>query len=200
MREPSNHTIPHRSPSGLTKTAPSTTKEVSIRLLGTSSKIRGRDDTTIGTWNTRALKGAGKLQELTHEMDRYTWNILGLCEMRWLSRRGRRTGKISERLDKASTACGIETSAEKTKLMTNNTSGINKEIKVNGQKPETVTSFKYLGSFVSDWGSKNERLHDSTDDSSIDKVDTTLEQLEYFSQFQDTTDALPSHIYLPVCL
>ena len=156
MREPSNHTIPHRSPSGLTKTAPSTTKEVSIRLLGTSSEIRGRDDTTIGTWNTRALKGAGKLQELTHEMDRYTWNILGLCEMRWLSRRGRRTGKISERLDKASTACGIETSAEKTKLMTNNTSVTNTEIKVNRQKLETVTSFRYLGSVITNEGSKPE--------------------------------------------
>ena len=23
------------------------------------------------------------MQELTHEMDRYRWNILGLCEMRW---------------------------------------------------------------------------------------------------------------------
>ena len=32
--------------------------------------------------------------------------------------------------------------------MTNNTSGINIEIKVNGQKLETVTSFKYLGSVV----------------------------------------------------
>ena len=40
----------------------------------------------------------------------------------------------------------MEISAEKTKLMTNNTSGINTEIKVNGQKLETVTSFKYLGS------------------------------------------------------
>ena len=35
-----------------------------------------------------------------------------------------------ERLDKASTAYGMEISAEKTKLMTNNTSGINTEIKV----------------------------------------------------------------------
>ena len=35
---------------------------------------------------------------------------------------------------KASTAYGMEISAEKTKLMTNNTSGINTEIKVNGQK------------------------------------------------------------------
>ncbi|MEW8548423.1 MAG: endonuclease/exonuclease/phosphatase family protein [Candidatus Thiodiazotropha sp.] len=31
----------------------------------------------------RNLRPAGKLEELTHEMDRYHWNILGLCEMRW---------------------------------------------------------------------------------------------------------------------
>ena len=42
--------------------------------------------------------------------------------------------KLVLRLDKASTPYGIEISAEKTKLMTNNTSGINTEIKVNGQK------------------------------------------------------------------
>ena len=50
-------------------------------------------------------------------------------------------------------------SAEKTKLMTNNTSGINTEIKkINGQKPEIVTSFKYLGSVKTDEGSKPEIL------------------------------------------
>ena len=43
---------------------------------GASSKIRGRDNTGLGTWNTRTLRAAGKLQELTHEMDRYRWNIL----------------------------------------------------------------------------------------------------------------------------
>ena len=42
--------------------------------------------------------------------------------------------------------------------MTNNTSGINTEIKVNGQKLETVTSFKYLGSVITDEGSKHEIL------------------------------------------
>ena len=62
--------------------------------------------------------------------------------------------KLVERVDKASTAYGIEISAEKTKLTTNNTSGINTEIKVNGQKLEAVTSFKYLGSVISDEGSK----------------------------------------------
>ena len=41
---------------------------------------------------------------------------------------------LLERLDKASTAYGMEISAEKTKLMIKNTSGINTEIKVNGQK------------------------------------------------------------------
>ena len=35
-----------------------------------------------------------------------------------------------------------------------NTSGINTEIKVNRQKLETVTSFKYLGSVITDEGSK----------------------------------------------
>ena len=41
--------------------------------------------------------------------------------------------------------------------MTNNTSGINTEFKVNGQKLETVTSFKYLGSVITDEGSQ--RIH-----------------------------------------
>ena len=63
-----------------------------------------------------------------------------------------------ECLDKASTAYGMEISAQKTKLMTSNTSGINTEIKVNGQKLETVTSFKYLGSVITDKGSKPEIL------------------------------------------
>ena len=42
--------------------------------------------------------------------------------------------------------------------MTNNTSDINTEITVNGQKLETVTSFQYLGSVITDEGSKLEIL------------------------------------------
>ena len=52
----------------------------------------------------------------------------------------------------------MEISAEKTKVMTNNTSGINTEITVNGQRLETVTSFKYLGSVITDECSKPEIL------------------------------------------
>ena len=65
---------------------------------------------------------------------------------------------MSSRLDKASTAYSMEISAEKTKLMTNNTSGINTEIKVNGQKLETVRSFKHLDSVITDEDSKPEIL------------------------------------------
>ena len=50
--------------------------------------------------------------------------------------------KLVEHFYKTSTAYGMEISAEKTKLMTNNTSGINTEVKVSKQKLETVTSFK----------------------------------------------------------
>ena len=65
---------------------------------------------------------------------------------------------LVEHLNKASTAYGMEISAEKTKLMINNTSGMNTEVKVNGQKLETVTSFKYLSSVITDEGSKPEIL------------------------------------------
>ena len=94
----------------------------------------------------------------------------------------------------------MEISAEKTKLMTNNTSGINTQIKVNGQKFETVTSFKYLGSVITGEGSKPETL------SRIAQTTAALTRLKpvcrqkYFSQLQDMTDALPCHSHLPVCL
>ena len=57
---------------------------------------------------------------------------------------------LVERLDKASTAYGMEVSAEKTKLMSNNTSGINTEIKVKVIKDSHKLqvpglSYKWLG-------------------------------------------------------
>ena len=80
-----NHTIPDRSPPWSTRTASSAVHQDGgvKHATGASSKIRGRDNITIGTWNTRILRAAGKLQELKHKMGRYRWNILGLCGMRW---------------------------------------------------------------------------------------------------------------------
>ena len=63
---------------------------------------------------------------------------------------------LVERLDETSTTYGMQISAEKTKLMTNNTKGTSSNIRVNGEKLETVKSFKYLGAIVTDEGSMPE--------------------------------------------
>ena len=105
-----------------------------------------------------------------------------------------------ERFDKAPIAYSVEISAEKNKLMTNNTSGINTEIKENGQKLETVTSFKYLGSVITDEGSKPEML------SMIAQATASLTRLK--SVWNDRSISLSSKIrlmcslvrHLPVCL
>ena len=65
---------------------------------------------------------------------------------------------LVDRLDKTSAAFGMEISAEKTKLMTNNANGISIDIRINGEKLDEVDSFKYLGAVVTDQGSKPEVL------------------------------------------
>ena len=84
--------------------------------------------------------------------------------------------------------------------MTDNTSDINKEIKANGRKLETITSFKYLCSVVSDESSKLEILSRIAQTTVALKIETNFEHQEQFSQLQDTTDALPCHTHLSVCL
>lgn len=77
--------IPDRSQPGSIMTAPSVGHQDGgdKYATGATKKIRGRKTITIGTWNVRTLNADGKLEELTHEMSRYRWNIIGLCEMRW---------------------------------------------------------------------------------------------------------------------
>ena len=70
--------------------------------------------------------------------------------------------------------------------MTNNTSGISTEIRVNGQKLETVTSFKYLGSVLSKEGSKLEIL------SSIAQTTAALKRLK--AVWNDRSMSLSSKI------
>ena len=95
----------------------------------------------------------------------------------------------------------MEINADKTKLMTHNTSGINIEIRVKGQTLETSTSFKYLGSVVSDKGSKPEILP------RIAQTTAALTRLKPI--WNDRSISLSSkiplmsslcHIHLPVCL
>lgn len=79
--------IPDRSQPGLTMTASSATHQRAHDTFTTgkttTSKIRGRDNIAIGSWNIRTLRPVGKLKELTHEMERYNWHLLGLREHRW---------------------------------------------------------------------------------------------------------------------
>ena len=66
--------------------------------------------------------------------------------------------KLVNHLEEASTAYGMQISAGTTQLMTNNTNGISTDIAIDNKKLETVRTFKYLGSMVSDEGSKPEVL------------------------------------------
>ena len=66
--------------------------------------------------------------------------------------------KLVNYLDKASTTYGMEISAERTNLMTNDTRGISSDIAIGGQNLETFQSVKYLGAVMADEGSKQEIL------------------------------------------
>ena len=68
---------------------------------------------------------------------------------------GQELANLVEHLNKASTAYGMEISAEKTKLMTNNTSGITTEIKVYGQKLETAQATAALTRLKQVWIDKS---------------------------------------------
>ena len=77
---------PDRPSPGLQRAAPTAVCQgggvkCATDILG--NKISARSNIITGTWNVRTLREADKLEELTHEMTRYRWNILGLCEMRW---------------------------------------------------------------------------------------------------------------------
>ena len=48
----------------------------------------------------------------------------------------------------------MEIGPDKTKVMTNNTNGFQREIKIKGQRLEVVENFKYLGAVISYEGSE----------------------------------------------
>ena len=66
--------------------------------------------------------------------------------------------KLVNHLEEVSTAYGMQISAEKTQLMTNNTNGISTDFTIDNKKLEAIRIFKYLGAIVSDEESKPEVL------------------------------------------
>ena len=80
-----DYNIPDPSSPGSARTAPVIAHQGEGVKWATddNNKLRTRSNISIGTSNVRALRPPGKLEELTHEMRRYRWSVLGLCEVRW---------------------------------------------------------------------------------------------------------------------
>ena len=80
--------------------------------------------------------------------------------------------KLGEHLDKASATYSMEISTEKTKLMANNTSGIDKDGSLRQSQASSTWAQLYLMRVPS-----LRTLQDSTDNSSIDRDETTLNDM-----------------------
>ena len=63
-------------------------------------------------------------------------------------------GVLVDRRDTTTTRYKMEIGPDKTKVMTSNPNGFQREIKIKGQRLEEVENFKYLGSVISNEGSK----------------------------------------------
>ena len=64
-------------------------------------------------------------------------------------------GVLVDRVDTTTTRYKM-IGPDKTKLITNNKNGFQREIKIKGQRLEEVENFKYFGAIISDEGSKPE--------------------------------------------
>ena len=67
-------------------------------------------------------------------------------------------GVLIDCLESTTTRYKMEIGPDKTKVMTNNPNGFQREIKIKGQRLEEVENFKYLGAIISNEGSKSEIL------------------------------------------
>ncbi len=104
---------------------------------------------------------------------------------------------LAERLNSTSKDFGMEISAEKTKLMTNNPNGINTTININGTNLETVENFKYLGAIISKEGSKPKEM------ARIAQTVTALAKLNIIwkdRNIEDQTSAITCTISIFICL
>ena len=59
-----------------------------------------------------------------------------------------------DHLDTTTTRYKMEIGPDKTRVMTNNSNGFQREIKIKDQRLEEVENFKYLGEIISNEGSK----------------------------------------------
>ena len=94
MRTRNEHSIPDRTRPGSTTSAQTAGNSQGGSATHNSAKHATGDQRanelkllgqvfTVGTWNVRTLSTTGKLKELCHTMEKYTWNVIGLAEVRW---------------------------------------------------------------------------------------------------------------------
>ena len=63
-----------------------------------------------------------------------------------------KAGVLIDHLDKTTARYKMEIGPDKTKVMTNNPNGFQREIKIKGQRLEEVENFKYLEAIISNGG------------------------------------------------
>ena len=99
-----------------------------------------------------------------------------------------KAGVLVDRLSTTTTWYKMESGPDKTKVMTNNPNGFQREIKIKGQRLEEVEDFKYLGAIISNEGSKSEIL------SMIAQTTTALSRLKII--WSDKNISLASKVKL----
>ena len=107
--------------------------------------------------------------------DRTITNLRFADEIDGLKGKEKELAALVDHQDKTSSAFSIEISAEKSKLMTNNTDGISIDIRVDGEKLNEVNSFKYMGAGIINQGSMPDLL------SRTAQTTTTLARLKTIS-------------------
>ena len=93
-----------------------------------------------------------------------------------------------DRLDTTTTRYKMEIGPDKTKVMTNNPNGFQREIKIKGQRLEEVENFKCFGAIISNEGSKSVIL------SRIAQTTTALSRLKLI--WRDKNISLASKVKL----
>jgi len=90
MKSTNKEHIPEQTRPRLTTSAPVAGKPQGDGALQYNAKnatggqiTKLNNEFVLGRWNVRTLYATGKLKKLCYEMDRYRWNVLGLCEVRW---------------------------------------------------------------------------------------------------------------------
>ena len=108
--------------------------------------------------------------------------------------------KLVHNLDTAAAKCGMEISAEKTKIMTNNGT-LQRDITIQGQKLETVDHFKYLADIICDEGSRREVLSRAAQTmTALARLKNHLERQEHQHKTQHKTETHPGHNNIPLCM